>query len=106
MARAIVAVPSVAKRGDVIEIRTLIAHPMETGFRTDTDGRRVPRDLIRRFTCRYNGDVVFAAELFPAVAANPSLVFHTIAVESGTLAFTWEGDNEFAQTETAAIRVT
>lgn len=106
MARAIVNVPATARRGDVIEIRTLIAHPMETGYRVAADGQRVARDLVRRFTCRYNGEVVFAAELFPATAANPYLVFCTVAVDSGTLAFTWEGDRGFAQTETAAIRVT
>ena len=106
MARAIVDVPAEAKRGDVIEVRTLIGHPMETGFRVGVDGARVPRDLIRRLVCRYNGEVVFAAELFPATSANPYVVFHTVAVESGTLAFTWEGDHGFAQTETVAIRVT
>ena len=106
MARAIVNVPAEAKRGEVIEVRTLIGHPMETGFRVGGDGARVPRDLIRRLTCRYNGEVVFAAELFPATAANPYVVFHTVATESGTLAFTWEGDHGFAQTETVAIRVT
>ena len=106
MARALVTVPSEAKRGDVVEVRTLIGHAMETGFRVGADGKRVPRDLIRRFTCRYNGEVVFAAELYPATSANPYIVFHTVATESGTLAFTWEGDNGFAQTETAAIRVT
>ena len=106
MARAIVTLPSEAKRGDVVEIRTLVAHPMETGYRVDAEGKRVPRDLVRRFTCRYEGEVVFVAELHPAIAANPSLVFHTVAVGSGTLSFTWEGDNGFAQTETASIRVT
>jgi sulfur-oxidizing protein SoxZ len=94
------------KRGDVIEIRTLIGHPMETGFRTTGDGARVPRDLIRKLTCRYEGEVVFSAELFPATAANPFVAFHTVATESGTLSFTWEGDNGFNQTETVAIRVT
>jgi sulfur-oxidizing protein SoxZ len=106
MARAIVNVPPSPRRGEVIEIRTLIAHPMETGYRAGADGQRVPRDLIRHFTCRYNGEVVFAAELFPATAANPYLTFHTIAQDSGTLALTWEGDLGFAQTETVAIRVT
>lgn len=106
MARAIVNVPASAKRGEIVEIRTLIAHPMETGFRSDGEGRRLPRDLIRRFTCRYDGEVVFSAELHPAIAANPYLTFHTVATATGTLAFTWEGDNGFAQTETVAIRVT
>jgi sulfur-oxidizing protein SoxZ len=106
MARAIVNVPATAKRGEPFEIRTLIGHPMETGFRVDEEGRRIPRDLIRRLTCRYNGETVFVAELFPATAANPYVSFYTLATESGTLAFTWEGDNGFVQTETVALRVT
>ncbi len=105
MARAIINVPSVARRGEIIEIRTLIAHPMETGYRADADGRKVPRNLIRRLTCTYNGTPVFGAEFFAAVAANPYCVFHTVATESGTLRFTWEGDDGFAQTEAAAITV-
>ncbi len=106
MARALIKVPATARRGEVIEIRTLIAHPMETGHRADSDGRKVPRDIIRRFACRYNGETVFSAELFPAVAANPYIAFFTTAVDSGTLAFSWEGDNGFAHAETVAITVT
>ena len=105
MARAIVNVPSTARRGEIIETRTLIAHPMETGYRTEADGRRIPRNLIRRLTCTYNGAEVFGAEFFAAVAANPYCVFHTVAAESGTLRFTWDGDDGFAQTETASITV-
>jgi sulfur-oxidizing protein SoxZ len=106
MARTLIQAPATASRGEVIEIRTLIAHPMETGYRSGTDGRMLPRDIIRRFTCRYDGERVFAADLHPAIAANPYLVFHTIATGSGTLTFTWEGDNGFAQTETHALTVT
>ncbi|HEX7438532.1 MAG TPA: thiosulfate oxidation carrier complex protein SoxZ [Caldimonas sp.] len=106
MARALVNMPRSARRGEVIEIRTLIAHPMETGYRRGDDGAVLPRNLIRRFTCRYDGEPVFSAELFPAVAANPLLAFSTIATASGTLTFTWEGDNGFAQTESVAITVT
>lgn len=106
MARALIKVPATARRGEVIEIRTLIGHPMETGHRADSDGRKVPRDIIRRFACRYNGETVFSAELFPAVAANPYVAFFTTAVDSGTLAFSWEGDNGFAHAETVAITVT
>ena len=79
---------------------------METGYRAGDDGKVLPRNLIRRFTCRYDGEPVFAAELFPAVAANPLIVFSTVATASGTLTFTWEGDNGFAQTESVAITVT
>lgn len=106
MARALITSPPTAKRGETIEIRALIAHPMETGYRPGVDGRVLPRDIIRRFTCRYNDVVVFRAELHPAIAANPYLAFHTVATETGTLSFTWEGDNGFSQTDTAAIAVT
>ncbi len=105
MARALLTVPKTARRGEVIEVRALIAHPMETGYRPGADGQTLPRDLIRRFTCRYDGEVVFAAELYAAVAANPYVAFTTVATASGTLEFVWEGDNGFAQTERAAIAV-
>ncbi len=106
MARTLITAPATAKRGDIIELRTLIAHGMETGFRPDANGQTKPRDLINRFRCRYNHDVVVRAELSPAVAANPYLAFTTVATESGTLSFTWEGDNGFTQTETVAITIT
>ena len=106
MARTLVNAPSTAKRGEVIEIRATIGHPMETGFRPGDDGKILPRNLIKRFSCRYNGELVFSAELFSAVAANPYLAFHTVALESGTLALTWEGDNAFTQTENLTVTVT
>ena len=106
MARALVTVPKSAARGDIIEIRTLIAHPMETGYRTGDGGAPLPRNVIRRFTCSYEGDEIFAAELYPAVSANPLIGFFTVATVSGTLTFTWEGDNGFRQVESASITVT
>ncbi len=106
MARTLISVPSTARRGDVIEVRALIAHPMETGFRADAEGQRVPRDILRRFSCHYNDELVISAELFPAIAANPYLAFPFVATESGRLTFSWEGDSGFAQTETAKISVT
>ena len=110
MARALITMPTTAKRGDVVEIRTLIAHPMETGYRAAEDGSIRPRNLIRRFTCHYNDGrddvLVFSAELFPAVAANPFIAFTTVATASGTLRFSWSGDQGFTQTETASLAVT
>jgi sulfur-oxidizing protein SoxZ len=79
---------------------------METGYRPGADGKVLPRNIIRRFSCRYNGELVFSAELFPAIAANPNLIFHTVATESGKLTFTWEGDNGFTQTESIGLTVT
>jgi sulfur-oxidizing protein SoxZ len=105
MARTLIHAPTSARKGEVIEIRTLIAHPMETGYRAGADGRTLPRDIIRRFACRYNGELVFSAELHPAISANPYIAFHVVANAGGTLEFRWEGDNGFAQTETAAITV-
>ena len=106
MARTLIQVPATARRGEVIALRATIAHPMETGYRPGADGRVLPRDIIRRFTCRYNGEVVFAAELAPAISANPYLAFHLLAGDSGTLEFEWQGDNGFAQVERMAITVT
>jgi len=106
MARTLINAPKSAKRGAVIEIKTLIAHPMETGYRPGPSGVLLPRDIIDRFTCTYNGTEVFRADLHPAIAANPFITFTTVATESGILAFTWTGDNGFSQTETVRIEVT
>ncbi len=105
MARTLIQAPASARRGEVIEVRVTIAHPMETGYRPGSDGRVLPRDIIRRFRCRYGGETVFAADLFPAIAANPYLSFHVLAESSGTLEFEWEGDNGFAQVEQRALQV-
>lgn len=105
MSRVVVSVPPRARRGDVIEIRTLAGHPMETGFRRTQLGELVPRDIITRFTCSYNGVEVFRADLHPAVAANPLISFTTVATESGTLEFRWSGDNGFSATQTATLQV-
>jgi sulfur-oxidizing protein SoxZ len=105
MARALINVPANAKRGDVIEIKTLISHTMETGFRPSDMGKPIPRDIITDFICRYNGEEIFRAELFPAISANPFFTFTTVATESGTLTFEWTGDNGFSATEAAKITV-
>lgn len=105
MARAMVSVPARARRGDIVEIKALISHAMETGHRRTQDGSTIPRDIIRLFVCTYNGTEVFRAELHPAIAANPFIAFSTIATESGTLALHWTGDNGFSVTESAALVV-
>jgi sulfur-oxidizing protein SoxZ len=104
--RALITVPPAARRGEVIEIRTLIAHPMETGHRADSLGQVVPRRIIRRFSCKLDGQLVFSADLHPAIAANPLIAFALRAQASGTLEFRWEGDEGFAHTQTATLRVT
>jgi len=105
MARALIFAPKTAARGDVIEIRTLIAHPMESGQRSDGQGGLVARDILRKLECRYDGVLVFSAELFAAIAANPLVSFNTVATASGTISITWSGDNGFAQTESVMLTV-
>jgi sulfur-oxidizing protein SoxZ len=105
MARVLIKVPARAKRGEVIELKTLISHPMESGYRVGTNGALIPRDIITLFTCTYNSEEIFRAELSPAIAANPFIAFFTTATESGTFAFRWSGDNGFSATETASITV-
>jgi sulfur-oxidizing protein SoxZ len=105
MASALINVPKKAKRGDVIEIKTLISHIMETGFRHSTTGVPIPRDIITLFVCTYNHEEIFRAVLYPAIAANPFLAFSTIATESGAIEFKWEGDNGFSVAEQASIIV-
>lgn len=98
-------VPKTAKRGEIIEVKTLIAHAMETGFRRTHLGVPIPRDIITTFVCVYNGVEVFRAELHPSVSANPYIQFTTVATESGTLEFKWSGDNGFTATQSARIIV-
>ncbi len=84
--------PSIAAKGQVIQVKTLIAHPMETGLRHDDEGNIIPRKIIHRFACRYDGEVVFSVDLHEAIAANPYLEFYVRASKSGRLEFTWEED--------------
>jgi sulfur-oxidizing protein SoxZ len=105
MAAALVNVPAKAKRGDVIEIRSLMSHVMEPGYRRTAAGELVPRDIITSFTCRFNGAEIFRADLFPAISANPFLSFFTVATESGKFEFEWIGDNGFVANASATISV-
>jgi sulfur-oxidizing protein SoxZ len=105
MARPLINVPASVKRGQIFEIKTLISHIMETGFRYTTTGAQIPRDIVTTFSCSYNGEEIFSANLYPAISANPFLTFSTVATESGTLDFKWIGDNGFSETATAKIVV-
>jgi len=105
MTAALINVPKKAKSGDVIEIKTLMSHVMETGYRRTTSGGVVPRDIITSFTCRFNGEEIFRADLFPATAANPFISFFTVATKSGKFDFEWIGDNGFSESASASITV-
>jgi sulfur-oxidizing protein SoxZ len=98
--------PKEAKKGEVIEIKTLIAHVMETGLRKDADGKIVPRKIINKFTAEFNGKPVFSADIEPAVAANPYMQFTAKVDESGTFKFTWVDDDGTVTTAEQKIAVT
>ena len=104
-ARTLINVPAKARKGEIIEIKTLIAHPMETGFRVGLNGALIPRDIITTFACTYNGEEILRAEFSPAIAANPFLTFFTVATATGTIEFQWTGDNGFEAAESAPITV-
>ena len=105
MARTVVNMPAQAKRGEIIEIKTLAGHTMETGFRHSERGEPIPRDIITQFVCTYDGVEIFRAELSPAIAANPLITFTTVATESGTLEFKWLGDKGFTAAHSAKLTV-
>jgi sulfur-oxidizing protein SoxZ len=106
MTIARVVVPERAAKGQAFEIKALISHPMETGFRKDAVGDGIARDIITRFACRYDGEEVFSWELHPGVAANPFIGFHTIATRTGEIELTWTGMNGFQHTERRKVIVT
>ena len=105
MARALINVPKIARRGELVEIRVLISHLMESGQRRDAMGAAIPRDIIHSFVCSYNDEEILRADFFPAISANPYLAFSTIARDSGTITFTWTDDHGVVQTERAPITV-
>jgi sulfur-oxidizing protein SoxZ len=82
-----------------------MSHVMETGYRRTTSGALIPRDIITSFTCRFEGEEVFRADLFPGTAANPFISFFTVATKSGKFDFEWIGDNGFSETGSASITV-
>lgn len=97
--------PKEAKKGEVIQIKTLLSHIMESGQRKDKDGKPIPRKIINTFTCEFNGKPVFSANLEPAIAANPYIQFNAQVNESGTFKFTWKDDDGTVTTAEEKITV-
>lgn len=85
--------PSTAKAGEVVEVKTLIGHEMESGQRRDPQGRVIPRKILRRFTLTFNGRELMSADLHPAVSANPYQAFHVRVTETGVYRFEWLDDD-------------
>ena len=104
--RAVITLPAAIKAGEPFEVRATVAHAMETGYRSSDQGARLPRDLIRRFECRLDVELVFVADLFAAISANPYLAFWLRVSKPGELSFTWRGDKGFEHRETRPLDVT
>jgi len=104
--RAVISIPAAIKANEAFEVRATVAHAMETGYRSSDEGARLPRDLVRRFECRLDGELVFAADLFAAISANPYVSFWMRVGKAGELRFSWRGDNGFEHFETRTLNVT
>ncbi|MGV6888134.1 thiosulfate oxidation carrier complex protein SoxZ [Rhodophyticola sp. SM2404] len=100
-----VRVPREASAGDAVSIRTLISHPMESGVRRDGDGNTIPRSIINRFTCTFNGESVVDVTMEPSISTNPYFQFEAVVPESGTFAFTWYDDDGSVYEDSADITV-
>lgn len=104
-ARARILLPAVIRRGVAFDVRTLVGHAMETGYRRDADGRMLPRDIIRRMEAKLDGEHVFSADFHPAIAANPFVEFPLVVQAGGVLEVRWSGDNGFEHVETVTLVV-
>ena len=100
-----VRVPDSASAGETITIKTLISHLMESGQRKDSDGNVIPRSIINRFTCDFNGQNVIDVTLEPAISTNPYFEFEATVPEAGTFTFTWYDDAGSVYTESQDIAI-
>lgn len=100
-----VKIPDSAKIGDVIEVKTLITHVMETGNRKDKDGHRIPRDIINTFVAKFGEREVFRAELGPGVSANPYISFQMRVQGPGIFEFTWTDDHGAKTVHTTPLEI-
>lgn len=100
-----VRVPKTASAGEVITIKTLISHPMESGQRKDKQGNVIPRSIINRFTVTFNGAEVIDVAMEPAISTNPYFEFEAKVPESGEFVFTWYDDDGSVYEEKKSIEV-
>ncbi len=100
-----VKVPKTASAGEVVTIKCLISHDMESGFRKDGDGNEIPRKIINHFTCDFNGENVVDIEMHPAISANPYFEFDAKVDASGDFTFKWTDDDGSVYEETKSIEV-
>lgn len=92
MALARLQVSPKVRAGEAVEVRLLVQHPMETGFRREADGRAVPMNVVNSLVCRLGGVEVLRAEFGSGVSANPYLSFWIVPPSSGELVVEWVDD--------------
>jgi len=97
--------PKSADAGEVVVIKTLISHKMESGQRKDSDGNVIPRSIINRFTCDFNGENVVDVKMEPAISTNPYFEFEATVPEAGEFKFTWYDDDGSVYEDAKAITV-
>ena len=97
--------PDSAKAGDIIDVKTVVTHPMETGNRRDAGGQPIPRKIINSFVAQFEGTEVFRAEFGSGISANPYISFPMRVPGPGTFAFTWLDDDGKTLTESATLTV-
>ena len=88
-----VKVPKEVSIDEIIEIKTLIRHPMHSGRMKDNNGQIIPRQIINSFSAKFNGKEIFQMDLEPSISTNPFIVFQYKVKESGTFDFEWIDDN-------------
>ena len=98
-------IPDSAKPGDIIEVKTLITHVMETGNRKDKDGKQIPRDILNLFVAKFGDTEVFRAEMGPGISANPFISFQMRVPGPGTFEFAWTDDDGVKSVETTTLNV-
>jgi sulfur-oxidizing protein SoxZ len=87
-----VQVPPTVRKGEPFEVRVLVQHPMETGYRRDLNGQSIPMNVVDKLVCRIGGREVFSAELGTGMAANPYIAFYTVVEQAGTVEVEWSDD--------------
>jgi sulfur-oxidizing protein SoxZ len=105
MGKTRIKIPTAATKGQIVEIKALTEHPMESGQRKDAEGKQIPRKILNRMVCTFNSKPVFEAKMQPGISANPYMAFFARVEESGTFEFTWTDDDGSTFTEKANITV-
>lgn len=100
-----VKVPKSAKAGEVVNIKALISHQMESGQRKGSDGNLIPRSIINRFTCELNGVNIIDIAIDPAVSTNPYFEFDARIDAAGDIKFTWYDDDGSVYEDVKSIAI-